>query len=140
MELPKSSYAGFWLRLWAYLTDLLVLNAFRGALGLNNFFIQMGLLLLYFILMTKFTNGQTLGKMLFGLRVYVPGEEKLSWMTVLFREGIGRFIVEALPITWGLYLVTAFTPEKQGIADLFTDTYVVKEDYLTLFQLESSSL
>ena len=46
---------------------------------------------LYFVLMTKFLR-QTLGKMVFGLKVVDLKKNGLSWGTVLFREWIGRFI------------------------------------------------
>ena len=45
----------------------------------------------YFVLMTKYF-GQTLGKMVFGLRVISLNDEKLSWSAIMFREWIGRFI------------------------------------------------
>src|SRR5690606_40751242 len=44
---------------------------------------------LYFILLTKFF-GQTLGKMVFGLKVIPIEGDKLTWGTIIFREGIGR--------------------------------------------------
>jgi uncharacterized RDD family membrane protein YckC len=82
----------------------------------------------YFILMTKYFR-QTLGKMVFGLRVVDLAEERLSWKTVLFREGIGRYIAGVFaPITFVVYLVAAFTKKKQGVHDLFADTSVVHEN------------
>ena len=75
----------------------------------------------YFVLMTKYF-GQTLGKMVFGLRVVSLNDEKLNWSTILFREWIGRFISGTILI---LYIVVGFLPKKQGIHDLFADTTVV---------------
>ncbi|EPR29673.1 Proline-rich antigen, partial [Geobacillus sp. WSUCF1] len=49
----------------------------------------------YFVLMTK-AFGQTLGKMVFGLKVVDERGEPLTWLTVLFREVVGKFIAKKL--------------------------------------------
>ncbi|MFB6467686.1 RDD family protein [Cytobacillus sp. Hz8] len=133
-------YAGFWMRFWAYLLDLIVIGSLNRlliypifkALDLNlqdgNMFAPISvvtaiLFYLYFVLMTKFF-GQTLGKMVFGLRVIYLKGNKLSWSVILFREWIGRFISVTV---WITYLVVAFLPKKQGVHDLFADTTVIHE-------------
>ena len=77
----------------------------------------------FLAIMTKFFK-QTLGKMVFGLKVVslVP-EKRLTWDVVLFREVIGRYI-NSVYIT---YLIVGFTPKKQGIHDYFADTAVIHE-------------
>lgn len=138
-------YAGFWMRFWAYLLDLIVIFSINGIitkpllriLGVDipgsgwitpymiaSAFVFYG----YFVLMTKW-KGQTLGKMVFGLRVISINEpnENLSWSTVLFREWIGRFISATLLF---LYLFVAVLPKKQGIHDLFVDTTVIHENVI----------
>jgi len=137
---PDFIYAGFWLRFWAFLLDTLLV---RALLGIVNppyaHYWHLPLLLLYFFLMTKLNHGQTLGKMVFGLRVVSHDQSPLSWQAVLFRELICRYIIEALPISWLLYAVAAFTPKKKGLMDLVSDTYVVKvEPYLHVFQVEEA--
>jgi len=77
----------------------------------------------YFVLMTRFF-GQTLGKMVFGLRVISLNDQSLSWGAIMFREWIGRFISGTIII---LYVVVGFLPKKQGIHDLFADTTVIHE-------------
>ena len=151
---PSIIYGGFWLRFWAYLIDLAVIQGLRFILlgtifnifSLNRGsgilsaygFLNLVLFLTYFILMTKITNGQTLGKMILGLRVISLEEDVLTWHIILFREGIGRYILQAIPLGI-LYIVTAFTGKKQGIADLFADTVVVKEDvYLLTMELDAT--
>lgn len=136
----NARFAGFWMRFWAYLLDLLVIgsidriliNPIFRAIGLDlhsgNFFAPITIATAltfygYFVLMTKFF-GQTIGKMVFGLRVIHLHGEKLTWSTVLFREWIGRFISTFIFI---LYVLVAFLPKKQGIHDLFADTTVVHE-------------
>lgn len=133
-------YAGFWMRFWAYLLDLLIVmslnaifvtpifRAFELPLSKSGIISAYGIatgivFYAYFILMTKFFN-QTLGKMVFGLKVVSIDGGKLTWGTVIFREGVGRYISATIII---LYAVVAFTPKKQGIHDLFADTTVIHE-------------
>ncbi|WP_018923364.1 RDD family protein [Salsuginibacillus kocurii] len=133
--------AGFWMRFWAYLLDLAIVASINGLLISPIFlFTEINLSLfgilslqgiltsltayIYFVLMTKFTT-QTLGKMVFGLRVATLTGEPLTWSDIMFREVVGRFIHRSLIITNVLYIVVAFHPKKQGIHDLFADTQVV---------------
>jgi uncharacterized RDD family membrane protein YckC len=131
-------FAGFWMRFWAYLLDLIVIGSverliinplfriFEIPLMEFNMFAPISIasaiiFYLYFVLMTKYFH-QTLGKMVFGLRVIDLKSDKLSWGTILFREWIGRFISATIVIG---YIVIAFLPKKQGLHDLFTDTSVI---------------
>nr|WP_232423580.1 MULTISPECIES: RDD family protein [Bacillus] len=126
------------MRFWAYLLDLIVIFSISGilispvfkALDLfqYSFWIftpyalaKAVIFYLYFVLMTKFL-GQTLGKMVFGLKVISLKQEKLTWGTVIFREFIGRFISKTI---WITYALIGILPKKQGIHDLFADTSVV---------------
>jgi uncharacterized RDD family membrane protein YckC len=140
MNESEVNYAGFWMRFWAYLLDLLVIGSLNGivvypifrALGLSlndaNMFAPVSVVTaiifyVYFVLMTRFF-GQTLGKMVFGLRVISLQDQSLSWGAIIFREWIGRFISGTIII---LYVVVGFLPKKQGIHDLFADTTVIHE-------------
>lgn len=131
-------YAGFWMRFWAYLLDLIVVGSLERLiikplfrileipLVEFNMFAPISIasaiiFYLYFVLMTKYFN-QTLGKMVFGIKVIDLKNDKLSWGTILFREWIGRFISATVVIG---YVIVAFLPKKQGLHDLFTDTSVV---------------
>ncbi|MFC4321090.1 RDD family protein [Litchfieldia salsa] len=133
-------YAGFWMRFWAYLLDLIVIASLNRIIiypilrlldipiGDPNMFAPVSILtaityFLYFVLMTKYFK-QTLGKMIFGLKVISLSNKELTWSTVIFREFIGRFISK---ITYIGYLIVAFLPKKQGIHDLFSETTVVHE-------------
>jgi len=145
---PDYVFAGFWIRLFAYLLDLLVVQALIAILikpllvlggismqGNDPFtlygFFQLLILVGYFILMTKYTNGQTLGKMIFGIRVVCFKEEKLSWQTILIREGIGRYIGKTVAV---IYLVAAFQNKKQHPIDMLCDTSVVTENSIRALQ------
>lgn len=133
--------AGFWMRFWAFLIDLTIISAVSGLtirpifavmdwdMSASTWYAPFVLLsavfyYAYFVLMTKFLK-QTLGKMIFGLRVEKENGEALDWGTVLFRELIGRFIQKTfffLPC-----VIVAFTPQNKGVADYFADTIVVHE-------------
>lgn len=135
--------AGFWMRFWAYTVDLIIVSCINGILLIPFKFINDGaqidvgfwtvtgilstiVLYLYFVLMTKF-YGQTLGKMIFGLKVVRKDFEPLKWDDLLFREVIGRFLYRVIGILTLLYIVVAFDPKKQGIHDMIGDTFVIHE-------------
>ena len=136
-------YAGFWMRFWAYLADLVIVFSINGIVLSPLKFMNEGrpieigywtvagilsllVLYLYFILMTKF-YGQTIGKMIFGLKVIRKDLEPLQWTDIIFRELVGRFFYRFLFIAQLLYLVVAFDAKKQGIHDMLSDTWVVHE-------------
>jgi uncharacterized RDD family membrane protein YckC len=136
-ELSDYRYAGFWMRFWAYLLDLVVIGsinriivypifrAIDSPVHETSMFAPISIITAiffyaYFVLMTKFL-GQTVG---FGLKVVSLDNHKLNWSTILFREWIGRFISGTILI---LYFVVGFLPKKQGIHDLFAGTTVVHE-------------
>jgi uncharacterized RDD family membrane protein YckC len=131
-------FAGFWMRFWAYILDLIVVGSIERLLvkplfrlmdiplAEFNMFAPISIasavvFYLYFVLMTKYFN-QTLGKMVFGLKVIDLKGETLSWGTILFREWIGRFISATVFVG---YIIVAFLPKKQGLHDLFTETTVI---------------
>lgn len=137
----EHAYAGFWIRFWAYLLDGIVvwsmtnltaaplftlfgLEKRTGLFTISAYTVSTTFLfLLYFFLMTFFFH-QTLGKMVFGLKVIsIDKEKKLTWSSLLFREVIGRYIHSFA----FLYIVVGVTPKKQGIHDFFADTAVIHE-------------
>lgn len=137
--------AGFWIRTVAFLIDAVVASAFAGifaspvnallltegsmaAKAVSGFFFY-----LYFVLSTYFTNGQSLGKMITGIRVIHPEEPRLSWTTVVIREGFCRFIQTTFVL---LYVITAFSERKRNLGDFLTDTYVVKDALYAVEQKE----
>ncbi|MBM7600283.1 putative RDD family membrane protein YckC [Virgibacillus halotolerans] len=140
----ETRYAGFWMRFWAYLADLIVIFSISGILLIPFQFINDGKAIdigfwtvtgiigavvyyVYFLLMTKYFS-QTLGKMIFGIKVIRGDHQPLKWGDLLFREVIGRFIQRVFFITMFLYLVVAFNTDKQGIHDMIGNTKVVFTD------------
>lgn len=143
--------AGFWMRFWAFSLDSLIIVAIVGVLvnpifylmdwSLNDMkwyapisIISAVIYYVYFVLMTYYFN-QTLGKMVFGLRVTTLNNEKLSLSTVIFREWIGRFISNTIS---PLYLLVVLLDKNQGIHDYFADTKVIQENVYFRF-LKSKS-
>lgn len=139
----RPKFAGFWIRFWAYTIDLIVLSAISGIIIKPIFRVAdiaiskpwfllfspykittLILLLLYFTLMTKFFQ-QTIGKMIIGIKVIPKEGDQLTWSTVIFREVFGRFISTLLLIP---YFLVIFMPKKEGLHDLFADTFVTHED------------
>ncbi|MEB1807807.1 MAG: RDD family protein [Bacillaceae bacterium] len=137
-------YAGFWMRLWAFLLDSIIIFSINGILitpvlrwlDLTRetiwFFSVAGALttlvgFIYFTLLTKWFS-QTLGKQVFGLKVVQTNGESLSWKTAVFREVIGRYLHHPfLPLKL-LYLIIPFSQTKQGLHDRIADTYVIHEE------------
>ena len=132
--------AGFWTRFWAYIIDLIVISSLTAITvkplfyftGWEEFQImyltpfQFAIALVfygYFVIMTKIW-GQTIGKMILGIRVVSENGQSLTWGTVLFREWIGRFISVTIKL---LYIIVAFTPNHKAIHDFIADTKVVHE-------------
>lgn len=137
IEPEQLQFAGFWMRFWAYLADLIVIGSLNRILihpifafmdSDSKFSFLSGeviattiVFFVYFVLMTKFFS-QTLGKMIFGLKVVTLKEDKMTWVTIIFREFIGRFISKTTVIG---YLLAGLLPKKQGLHDIFADTSVV---------------
>ena len=138
---PAPRYGGFWLRFWAYSLDVIVVSSlnrlvvwplfrlFDWPLERDGLFAPASVaaavvFYAYFVLMTK-AFGQTLGKMVFGLKVVDEQGGPLTWLTVLFREVIGKFISKTLLFVG--FLFVAFSEKKKGMHDQFADTIVIRE-------------
>lgn len=150
-DFPAYFFAGFWIRGFAFMVDLLCITAIK-AIFLSNIFAffqleesllydGMGvvLYLAYFTLMTKLNYGQTIGKMIFGIRVICMTEEDLSWKTVLIRETFGRYILQVNPLCYLGYLPVIFTKRKQQTIDLLTDTSVVTLNLIQAFDQKANA-
>lgn len=138
-------FAGFWIRMIAYLFDAFMItlvnstflslimllqteeSQFNHSKSVIIKTIGIIIFLAYFCLFTKYNKGQTLGKMLTGIRVVNKKfTTDLSWIQIFYREIIARYIQKViLPF----YLIVAVTTNKQHIGDLLGDTYVIKDEY-----------
>lgn len=133
------AYASFGLRAFAFIVDMLVIGAIYkiliNVLGIDLDYeiygIEMAEILrwivtiLYFVIISLVTKGQSLGKMIVGIRVVSLTSDKLDLGQILIREIAGRFIQNTIMI---LYLLPIFTPKNQSLIDFFVDTAVVKDD------------
>ena len=134
--------AGFWIRFCAFIVDTLIIAAIIGIIvnpifQLNDWslvdsswyapitLISTFIYYAYFVIMTKLWQ-QTLGKMIFGLRVQSLIQDKLDIQTILFREIVGRFISNV--VFYLPYIIISFTKKNQGVQDYVADTIVVHEN------------
>lgn len=139
-EQYQEKTAGFWMRLWAFAIDSLIVSSVIGIiinpifhlfdwnLSDSNWYAPITIIsgiiyYIYFVVMTKVWQ-QTIGKMIFGLKVKSDNENKLTWSTAIFREVVGRFISNTIPI---LYILVAFMPNNKSVQDSIADTVVVHE-------------
>lgn len=137
---PNLAYAGFWIRVGATFLDtlflmgvsLLIFNPMRRFFGYyGDFFSSIDLLELFFILFYYFLltwwTGQTLGKIIMGIRVIPIGAKRqtLSVGQVLLREWIGKPLC-SLPFGLG-YMWVGWNKKKQGWQDLIAHTFVIRE-------------
>lgn len=162
----EMEYAGFWVRLAAWMVDNAVLFAgllvVRGILAIISALSQGSLLstdilfhytlkdiilylckAMYFVLLT-YCTGTTLGKRLFNLRVvsveYSCNQEetKLNFWNVVYRETIGRFLSGIL---LGIgYLMIVPDREKRGLHDRLADTKVVYAKKVMVYEIPVQAL
>ncbi|OEH91916.1 hypothetical protein BFG57_03510 [Bacillus solimangrovi] len=134
-------YAGFWIRLLAYGIDLIVISSIHRLIvypifklggwsveEVSDFSVIAIVTAIvgytYLVLMTKWYQ-QTLGKMIVGLKVIDKDGNSPSWLTVIFREVVGKFISKTV---WFIgFIWIAFSGKKQGWHDKIADTFVIHE-------------
>jgi uncharacterized RDD family membrane protein YckC len=134
-----SIFAGFWLRLVAFLIDVIILlipkalvdvmvfgttsNEHSGADALCQIF-YLGLDWVYFAALESSSWQATIGKKILGLRVSDLAGERIS-----FGRASGRFFgqfVSMIILCIG-YIMIAFTEKKQGLHDMMAGTIVTKK-------------
>jgi uncharacterized RDD family membrane protein YckC len=125
------NFAGFWIRVAAYMIDLiiitivnLIVNGISSGSMEGNLFteaLSLGLTILYFSLMESSEKQATFGKMAVGIRVGNFQGEKIS-----FANALGRYfgkIVSTILLCIG-FMMVGWDDRKQGIHDKLADTYV----------------
>lgn len=144
-ENEKYQYAGFWVRFSAYAIDCVLiffsLLVVRFLLFIVGLFLREGVLngdflfsyslkdivlygcsVSYFVCSTYYT-GTTIGKKLMHLKVISKKENKLSFLNLLYRETVGRFL-SSFFINIG-YMMIGIDKEKCGLHDILCDTRVI---------------
>ncbi len=139
------SYVGFFPRFIAYLIDLLCVGIISGtvatvstifkAFGMEDV-VNKGILFqysviailtyiikkLYFVIFVA-SNGQTLGKMCFRIKVVNEDGGKVTFWNALYRETIGRYLTEVVYFLG--YIGILADKEKRAIHDWLCDTRVI---------------
>lgn len=138
-------YAGFFVRLAAYLIDWLIVGVVLlivripiwisalvhpDNLLVCDFIFQYSLAdiilyvltVAYFILLTYYT-GATLGKRALHIRVISIEDRPMTFFEVVYRETVGKFL-SGIIIGIG-FLMIGIDKEKRGIHDLLADTRVI---------------
>jgi uncharacterized RDD family membrane protein YckC len=141
------NYAGFWIRVGAYLIDAIILYVVNmiifGVFGLSMmpaanaglseealggtvwlvYLLTLVLNWVYFAVMESSARQATLGKMALGLTVTGEGGQRIS-----FARATGRYfakILSGLVLMIG-YIMVGFTQRKQGLHDMLASTLVLK--------------
>lgn len=116
-------------RVVAFLIDSLVITGLINLFfsmwsftSLINFGISTAIYCLYFAGLTLIFKGQTLGKMIMGLRTVRLDGYNLKLSDIFFREIVSRIIQRPYPF---LYLISFFTSEKKQIGDWVANTCVI---------------
>ncbi|MGH9737938.1 MAG: RDD family protein [Candidatus Acidiferrales bacterium] len=147
---PQVSYAGFWLRLFAYIIDMFILSIVTGILILGPLMQHAGLspqhpwvmltsdsrqvlainLLMvmaqwcYFALLESSALQASVGKRVLGIYVTDITGKRIS-----FARATGRYFAMIIStLTFGIgYLMAAFTPKKQMLHDIIAESLVLKK-------------
>lgn len=142
---PNPIFAGFFVRLSAFLIDTLIVSAALSIIKIPTFFISLAapdlfflkpllfsfslldiilyiLSIAYFIILT-YTCGATIGKRLMKIRVIKANFEKLTLFDVIYRESIGRYLSSVI-IFIGYFLIGPDT-QKRALHDILCDTRVI---------------
>src|SRR5699024_7401782 len=135
--------AGFWMRFWAYTADLIIVSCINGILLIPFKFINDGaqidvgfwtvtgilstiVLYLYFVLMTKF-YGQTLGKMIFGLKVVRMEFHACNSVDLFFVGLVGSSLYGMIGMLTLLNVVETLVAKKRGVHAMTGDSIVIHE-------------
>lgn len=138
-------YAGFFVRMAAYFTDMAIISVvllvvrlpiwFTSVFDSHNILVKdlifkysfadmlfYVLTAIYFVLLTYFT-GSTIGKRLFNIKVISVEKRNVTFFEILFRETFGRFLSKI--IIYIGYIIAGADRQKRGLHDLLSDTCVV---------------
>ncbi len=108
----KAEHAGFWIRLGAFLIDVILLSIVSW--GIVN--------VAYFVGMWAW-KGQTLGQLVANVKVVRTDGQPCDLRTAVIRF-LG-YLVCCLTLGIG-FLVVAFDSRKQGLHDKIANTYVIR--------------
>lgn len=120
-------FAGFWVRLGAFIIDIIVLGFSWVILYIfvppQAIWALLGLVVTVYFVGFWWWWGQTLGKMLLGIKVIRSDNSPLTLGYALLRYG--GCIVCCFTLFVG-FIWLAFDSHRQGLHDKIADTYVIK--------------
>ena len=138
-------FAGFWVRLAAYAVDGVIVAAllFVWRITMAGVFLLISMspfngnvlfeytwkdILLYlmgtvYYVLSVWLAGTTPGKWLFRLRVVSANGAELTFVDVLYRETVGKFLSGAV-VCIG-FIMAGFDREKRALHDILCDTRVI---------------
>lgn len=144
-EINKTRYAGFFVRLWAVIIDGLIVWAALCLVRVPVWVLTLGLgfnplkvpvlfcftawdIILYvlgsaYYVLMIYACGATIGKKALRLKVAAADGERLTFLTVLYRETVGKYLSSAL-LCIGFFIIGA-DKEKRGLHDMLCDTRVI---------------
>ena len=137
--ISSDMYAGFWIRCVAFVIDAsFVVCLMNIAVYFNiESYIPISIAIVYMILFAFYSfifvylfEGQSIGKMLTGIKVIEKNGSKLGFFTAFVREFAGKLIMIPLFLT---FIFTAFSYKKHSIIDYLSDTCVIKSKYQSLY-------
>lgn len=124
VALPK--YAGFWLRVAAFIIDLVVITLFIELISSfigYNYYLNVVMIYFYRTVLECSKYQGTIGKGIMGLKVTDLDGEQIDFNKANFRYVIMLLSSFALGIG---FLMALFTKKKQTLHDTLTKTLVVK--------------
>ena len=137
--ISSDMYAGFWIRCVAFVIDAsFVVFLMNIAVYFNiESYIPISIAIVYMILFAFYSfifvylfDGQSIGKMLTGIKVIEENGSKIGFFTAFVREFAGKLIMIPLFLT---FIFTAFSYKKHSIIDYLSDTCVIKSKYQSLY-------
>ncbi len=131
MQEAKYKYAGYWPRMWAYNTDLMLLLAVFYSLSwiINQdrllYFTCLAVTILYHAGFESSTWQATPGKMIMKLRVISENGDPIS-----FSHALLRFLLKIISlITFYIgFIMIGFTKKGQGLHDKVLKTLVISTE------------
>jgi uncharacterized RDD family membrane protein YckC len=123
---PGVVFGGFWIRFVALVIDAILVGIVAGVIqSATHVLAVVYVIELGYLVVCWGVFGQTIGMMLFGLRIVRNSDGgKLTWGNVIMRL-IG-FIIAWIPITLG-FIWAAFDARKRGWHDMIGGTVVIKQ-------------
>jgi uncharacterized RDD family membrane protein YckC len=122
-------YAGFWIRLVAFIVDAVILTVIDILITLiiegagARFLIGLLIGIVYDVGFWVANDGATPGKMVMGVKVQMANGEPIDVGPALLRY-LGYY-VSAILLGIGFFMI-AFTPHKRGLHDYIAGTVVIK--------------